>query len=409
MTAVVDSDSFQKDFGLSKAHVGDVMASFFYAYALGQLPAGWLAGRFGPRRMLVIYIVLWSLCTALTGFTHGLVALIAARLVCGLSEAGAYPASARLISRWFPFAQRARASSAVAFGGRAGNSLALWLTGVAIVALGSWRHVLWIYGSVGIVLALLTGVIFRDDPEEHPWTNEAERELIQRGNPSKHMPVRCFPWRELLQHRGLWFLSLGAVGMNFGWGFLITWLPRYLREVRGLDEIHADLYASVVLVFGMVGMLFGGWWCDSLTRWFGASWGRRLSFLVGCGVAATAYVVCPTLGSPLAVAVACALVACAGDSIVPAVWAICQDIGGDQAAVALGWSNMWGNLGVPVVAQIIPFMLTTQVHYSNWREIFWMCAGGFLLLGVCSLFLDSNRRLVEEPVFPVGENEPSAG
>src|ERR1700684_1943388 len=103
MTAVVGSDSFQKDFGLDKEHVGDVLASFFYAYALGQLPAGWLAGRFGPRRMLSIYILRWSICTALTGFTHGLVTLIAARLVCGLAEAGAYPTSARLISRWFPF------------------------------------------------------------------------------------------------------------------------------------------------------------------------------------------------------------------------------------------------------------------------------------------------------------------
>jgi nitrate/nitrite transporter NarK len=94
------------------------------------------------------------------------------------------------------------------------------------------------------------------------------------------------------------------------------------------------------------------------------------------------------------------VVACAGDSIVPAVWAYCQDVGGDQAAVALGWSNMWGNLGVPVVAQIIPFMLTTKAHFGDWREVFWMCAGGFVLLGLCSLFLDSNRRLVEESNAP---------
>src|SRR6478735_8838026 len=94
MTTVVHSPSFIRELGLSQEDVGNVLSSFFFAYALGQLPAGWLADRFGPRRMLVAYIVLWSACTALTGFTAGLTALIVVRLACGLSEAGAYPASA---------------------------------------------------------------------------------------------------------------------------------------------------------------------------------------------------------------------------------------------------------------------------------------------------------------------------
>ena len=93
MGAVVQSASFQREFGLAKEHVGDVLAAFFFAYALGQLPAGWLADRFGPRRMLVTYILLWSLFTALTGVVGGLLGLVVVRLACGLAEAGAYPAS----------------------------------------------------------------------------------------------------------------------------------------------------------------------------------------------------------------------------------------------------------------------------------------------------------------------------
>ena len=67
MGAVVQSTSFQQELGLGKDRVGDVLASFFFAYALGQLPAGWLADRFGPRRMLVTYILLWSLFTGTDG------------------------------------------------------------------------------------------------------------------------------------------------------------------------------------------------------------------------------------------------------------------------------------------------------------------------------------------------------
>jgi MFS family permease len=139
MAAVVQSASFQQEMGLDKQRTGDILASFFFAYALGQMPAGWLADRFGPRRMLVAYIALWSLCTAFTGFAPGLLALVIVRCACGLAEAGAYPSSGLLISRWFPFHQLARANSVVTFGGRVGNSMALWLTAWAIAALGSWR------------------------------------------------------------------------------------------------------------------------------------------------------------------------------------------------------------------------------------------------------------------------------
>jgi len=183
MAAVVQSASFQQEMALNPQRTGDVLASFFFAYALGQMPAGWLADRFGPRRMLVTYIALWSLCTAFTGLVGGLIGLVILRSACGLAEAGAYPASALVVSRWFPFHQRAHANGVVTFGGRAGNSMALWLTAGAIAVLGSWRPVLWIYGILGLVLALATRVVFRDTPAEHPWTNEAERQLVPRLRP----------------------------------------------------------------------------------------------------------------------------------------------------------------------------------------------------------------------------------
>lgn len=393
MGAVVQSVSFQQELGLGKERVGDVLAAFFFAYALGQLPAGWMADRFGPRRMLVTYILLWSMCTAATGFVGGLIALVVIRGACGLAEAGAYPASALLITRWFPFGQRGRANSVVSFGGRIGNALALWLTAGAIALLGSWRPVLWIYGSVGLLLALLTGLVFRDDPALHPWTNEAERAVIGSSNPAGQSLRLPFPWRALLQHRGLWLLNLGSLGMNIGWAFLITWLPTYLHEVRGLDNVSAGRYVSISLACGLMGMLFGGWWCDMLTRRFGARWGRRLPFLFGGAIAAAAYLVCPSLGSEQAIAVACGIVAFATDSVLPAVWALAQDIGKHHVASTLAWSNMWGNFGASAVAKIIPLVLASRFHQADWREVFWLCAAGFVLLGGSSFFIDSTQPL----------------
>ena len=139
-----------------------------------------------------------------------------------------------------------------------GNSLALWLTAGAIALLGSWRPVLWIYGAIGLGLALATRIVFRDDPALHPWTNEAERELIRTGAPPVQPLRRKSPWIALIRHRGLWFLNLGSIGMNIGWAFLITWLPTYLHEVRGLDQVTASGYVSIALACSLGGMVFGG-------------------------------------------------------------------------------------------------------------------------------------------------------
>lgn len=393
MGAVVQSASFQRELGLAKEHIGDVLASFFLAYAIGQMPAGWLADRFGPRRMLVTYILLWSMCTAMTGFVGGLLALTAVRFACGLAEAGAYPASGLLVTRWFPLAQRARANSVVAFGGRLGNSLALWLTANAIVHLGSWRPVLWIYGSIGLLLATATLFIFRDRPSEHPWANTAEQQMIEESGappPGKRPPS---PWLALLRHPGLWLLNLASAGMNIGWAFLITWLPTYLQEVRKLDQVTASRYVSIALTCSLAGMLFGGWWCDLLTRRFGQRWGRRLPFLFGGAIAALTYLICPFLPSALAVAVACGVVAFATDSVVPAVWALAQDIGKTHVASTLAWSNMWGNFGASAVAKIIPLLIVSRWHHADWSEVFILCALGFVVLGTAASMIDSTKPL----------------
>jgi sugar phosphate permease len=394
MGAVVQSGSFQTELGLGKDRVGDALAAFFLAYALGQLPAGWLVDRFGPRRMLVIYILLWSCCTALTGVATGLAMLVGMRLACGLSEAGAYPASARIIKRWFPFAQRARASSAITFGGRFGGAIAIWLTAAMIVGLGSWRPVLWIYGTIGTFLAAVTWFVFRADPASHPWTNAAERNYISAGDPPPAAQAAYrFPWRELLTHRGLWMLNLASFGANFGWAYIVTWLQGYLTEVRGLDSVTAGRYVSMALIGGMAGILFGGWWCDALTRWFGPKWGRRLPLIVGSAISATAYLMCPSLGSAGAVAVAAGVVAFAADSLNPAVWALAQDIGGNHVAATLAWSNMWGNLGASAISKLIPMVLASSFHWADRREIFWICASGFVVLCISAFFVDSTQRL----------------
>ncbi len=123
----------QEDLGLTNSETNWIISFFFWSYALGQIPAGWLSDRYGGRIMLTIYILSWSLFVTLDGWSNSLWFLLAMQLGHGLAQAGAYPTSAGLLSRWMPLNTRGVASSIVAFGGRLGGALAPIVTAWLIV------------------------------------------------------------------------------------------------------------------------------------------------------------------------------------------------------------------------------------------------------------------------------------
>ena len=124
----------KQSLGLTNFQVGLFFSAFFLSYALAQVPSGWLSDRFGARRTLTIYILVWSFFTAMIGLAGGFVMLLLMRAGCGLGQAGAYPTSASILSKWVPFSNRGLASSIVAFGGRLGGAIAPILTAVLIFA-----------------------------------------------------------------------------------------------------------------------------------------------------------------------------------------------------------------------------------------------------------------------------------
>lgn len=123
----------KEDLALSEHQMALFISAFFWAYALAQVPAGWLGDRLGSRAVLALYIVSWSVFTALIGVAGGALMLIAMRVGCGLGQAGAYPTAGSLLSRWVPLSGRAFASGLVALGGRIGAVIAPILTAYLMV------------------------------------------------------------------------------------------------------------------------------------------------------------------------------------------------------------------------------------------------------------------------------------
>lgn len=399
---IVKSASFRADMILSKEQIGTVLGSFFLAYAVCQVPSGWASDRFGARRMLTIYILGWSVMTALTGLAGGFTSLLLARLGCGMFEAGAYPTCGAVIRRWAPLSGRARASSLVTFGGRIGGALAPVLTAWMIVVFASWRPVLVIDGAVGIVVAAAWWWIVRDRPDEHPAVNEAELAVLP-ATAGERPPSLAALGRVLLavcRNRSVWLSSLTQSAMNVGWAFLVTWLPTYLAEVRGVEAVAGGRMVTIVLAAGMLGMLAGGPLCDWTTTRLGPRWGRVTPIVGGCLLAGSAYLGCLGVSSVWGLVACCAVVSFATDLGVPSMWAFMQDVGGRSVGTVAGWGNMWGNFGASAAAKLLPWVLATLDTNNDWREVFLVCAAAYGVAIIAVLGMDPRDVVERESLHP---------
>ena len=275
LAQIISSDSFQKNIHLDQNQIDWIKGAFFWAYALFQVPAGWLSDRFGARMLITIYIAAWSLFTAATSFSTGFVTLFIARLLCGLAEAGYYPASSSLMMRWAHVGSRGLASSFISWGGRIGGALAPWLTAFVIMTSGDWRYAGWIYGFGGLAVAVCYWIVFREHPRQHPSCNDAEIALLAEGRgdflPAKD-PARSFPWAAACSSMNLWLVNAVQFFTNIGWAFLILSLPDYLKKVMKLDDATAGWVTTAALFIGISALPFGGMATDSISR----RWGKRL-------------------------------------------------------------------------------------------------------------------------------------
>ena len=399
MAFILKSASFQADVPLTKEELGRVLGAFFLSYALFQVPAGWASDRFGARKMLTIYILLWSVLTGLTGLVSSFAGLLVMRLLFGAAQAGAYPTSGAVIRRWIPLTSRAKSSSMVAFGGRLGGTLAPFVTAWMVINLGHWRRPLWVDCAIGLLIAALYWHIVRDRPEEHPDCNDAERALI--GQPPVEQPI---PTRELLamlgafcRSRSLWLNAAGQMLVNVGWVFLVTWLPIYLKEQKGVEDVSSGRMVSFALAFGMVGQLVGGVVADWSVRRFGLRWGRVLPMSASGFLAGSAYLACLQMDTAWGVIACCCVVSFAVDMGNPAIWAFMQDVGGRATAAAFGWGNMWGNLGASAMSMLVPeLMKMGPTGEAGQRIVFFVCAGALFLHSLLALGQDATKPVLKQ-------------
>ena len=375
--------AIRADLGLDAVRMGWVFSAFTFAYAVFEIPTGWMADVFGPRKTLMRIVLWWSAFTAASGLAWNFVSLVVARFLFGAGEAGAYPSISRSFSRWFPVTERGAAHGAVFMSSRLGAAATPPLV-ILIISAAGWRVSFWIFGSLGVVWTALWWYWFRDDPAAHESVSADELALIVSGTPSTPGNVQ---WRDLLD-LNLLCICLMYFCIAYGLYFYLTWLPTYFKDARGFSTQQAAWLASAVLVTGAVASIIGGWLTDRLTKRYGLKVGRSIG-AVALPLSAVFIVSAVIASSPfVAAAFVAAAFFCAELCLSPS-WAMCHDIGGDAAGTVTAIMNTFGNIG----GTLSPIVVGYAVQWwGSWSIPLLIAASVALFGGAMTLMIDTSRR-----------------
>jgi MFS transporter, ACS family, glucarate transporter len=384
----------QRALELTNTEMSFIHMAFTLAYGLFEVPVGRWGDRFGSRRVLARIVLCWSAFTALTGACVRFWQMLLVRFLFGAGEAGAYPNTARIMSRWFPEHERGRVQGIMLSFAQVGGALSPFFTAVLISELG-WRVTFMLFGGVGVAWASLFVWWFRDDPAEHSSVNAAERHII--GPPRQRPHSEPIPWRAIAGNRTIWLLAAIMTLTSFVSYMYYSWYPTYLRNARQVSPREAGFLTSLVIGMTVFGTLLGG----LTASWLSAQSVNRqrvrrllcfLSFFAGAvfllgGIAQDV---------PLASAAFAAISAFAVSSYQAHWWACVAELSGKHLGALFGLLNGLGAFGA----------MASQYFfgaYSQWREelgysgraqydpAFYVYVGVLALAALCWLGVDTSR------------------
>ncbi|WP_248930621.1 MFS transporter [Paenibacillus hamazuiensis] len=236
-----------KELNLTPDKAGLILSSFFLSYAVMQLVGGYLADKFGSKKVLTGAIFTWSIFTGITGWANSFFGMIASRFMVGAGE-GSFPtASSVTIANTFPKEQRARAKSVV----QSGSSVGIAIGSIVIASLTAsfgWRIMFYSLAVLGVLLAILVWFVLGASDQKQEGENE------RRAN---KVPVNM-----LLKTPLVWKLLVVYFFANFVFWGLQSWLPSYWVKVKGMSMVSMGAYSSIPAILGFISFLVSGWVLD---------------------------------------------------------------------------------------------------------------------------------------------------
>jgi ACS family glucarate transporter-like MFS transporter len=345
--------SMAAELGITNVAFGFIFGVFALGYALGQVPSGWAADRFGPRAFLAAIVVAWSLFTGLTALMVSVSMLIVVRLLFGLAEAGIYPTASRAIYSWIPPPDRGRAQGLLFIGSRLGAAFGLSVV-AAVMALVGWRGTFWALAVVGLALAAGWYGWFRNTPDEKPDVSPSELAYIRAGRTAA--PGTTHEGRSLWDANAV-LLAVQYFASNFTFFIAFTWLLPYLQSRYSLSPAEAGAYASVPLYFGALGNWLSGSLVDTIYRRGFRRRSRLVPAMAGFALSIAGLLAAPSMSTAASAIVCFSLATLGVDMTLSPSWTTCQDLAGPRTGLLSGAMNMVGNIGSFVSSITFPVLL----------------------------------------------------
>jgi len=250
-------------FGWSDTQRGLVLSSFFVGYLITQVAGGSLAARFGGKAVLGFGVLWWSLFTLLTPMSAmaSFPMLIAARILMGVGEGVAFPATYNLLGRWVPLKERSRAAAFNLSAISMGTLLAVSTTPFIILAFG-WEAVFYLFGATGFIWFLFWWPLAADRPPKalDPQVSALDGERSKAPAAEK----KQIPWRRILGRREVWAIIVAHFSNNWGLYVLLAWLPSYFSSHLGVNLRSVWLYISLPWIANFILGNVSGWLADRL-------------------------------------------------------------------------------------------------------------------------------------------------
>ena len=377
------------EFNLSNEEFGWILSAFSLAYAIFEIPTGIMGDRIGQKVVLIRIVLWWSLFTALTGITTGLVTLIIVRFLFGMGEAGALPTMSGVISRWLPANELSRGLSASLIGQTAGAAVAPFIV-VTLAASFGWRSTFFVNAFIGLIWVLICWRWFKNNPSEMKGITEDEKNYIEKN--------RCITshgskisWKKILSNRSM--LALVASFFTSQWAayFFIGWLPVYLQQGRHFSENNMKLVTSLVFVPAIIICLVGGYISDIIVKKKGLKFGRRAIAMSALGLNSILFLTEATTQNDI-VLIACFLMGfgCVLTFGVSA-FGVCIDVGGNHAGAVSGLMNCIGQIGAFFLAIVFGKIVDSTGSFN--APLF--VISGLLLIGsLLWLLVDPTKKLI---------------
>lgn len=372
-----------KDFHVEPAALGLLSSMYFYAYALGQLPAGILADKWGARKTVAVFLLIAGLGGLIFGLTKSFTGLIMGRFIVGLGVGFVYVPAMRVLTDWFRKNEFATYSGLLLAIGNMGSLMAAAPLVLLMTGIG-WRNSMLSVGLITIVLAVLAYVLIRNKPAD---LGGAPLEMLeeQRAQDMRQDTISIGAGlRRIISNRN--FLTIAAISFAFYgtiMGFQGLWGGPYLQSVYGMSKTQAGSVLMMIPAGMILGCPLAGYLSDKLFK------SRKKVLLYGCFLHTLAWVPLLFMLEAMPVKVLMALMfyyGLTGGSFVLCFANTKEACGSALAGTAIGAVNLFLFGGGAFFQQVMGMIIGSSPQVSSgvyppeaFRMSFGLCAVSLVL------------------------------